>query len=210
MSAFIQFKSKTPQTILSLEDAKRQLKIEVEDDFDNPIIQDCIDAAIDEAESYINSSIYKRIYEVKCSAWLQDNYEISKQIITAVNSITYKPADGGEAVVIKDVAATETEAAVTALTDFIELLPTDKYVNILSYKDADNLPELITNKNDAVVINITVGYESKEVPKGLLQGIKLLMTENYHIRNNIESKNYRTTALRKLEPYKYYTNPIDR
>ena len=81
--------------------------------------------------------------------------------------------------------------------------------NILSYKDEENLPELITNKIDAVVINITVGYEANKVPKGLLQGIKLLMTENYNIRSNIDSKGYRTTALRKLEPYKYYTNPVE-
>ena len=95
MSAFIQLVSQTPTTVLSLEDAKKQLKLEVEDDFDNDIIQDCIDAAVHEAENYINASIYKRVYDIKCSAWLENNYEIRKQKIAAVNSITYKPADGG-------------------------------------------------------------------------------------------------------------------
>lgn len=199
MSAFIQFISKTATTILSLEDAKRQLKIELTDTFDDALIQDCIDAAIDEAESYINTNIYTRVYDIKSTGWLAQNYEIRQQKVTAINKVTYKPANGGADVVLQD----------TALAAFIELLPVDDYANIMYYKDVDNLPDLITNKNDAVTINITCGYAANAVPKGLLQGIKLLMTENYNIRNNIESKGYRSTALRKLEPYKYYTKTIE-
>ena len=71
------------------------------------------------------------------------------------------------------------------IDDTLELLPIDEYANIINYKDEENLPALISNKIDAVVLNITVGYAANAVPKGLLQGIKLLMTENYNIRNNI-------------------------
>jgi len=195
MSAFIQFISQTPTTVLSIKAAKQQLKIEVDDDFDNDIIQDCIDAAVEEAENYINASIYQREYAIKCSEWLKNNYEIRKQKITAVKSITYKDVSGeDQALVVEDV---------------VELQEIDKYVTVINYLDEANLPELITNKADAVVINITVGYQAGKVPKGMLQGIKLLMTENYNIRNNIESKGYRSTALRKLEPYKYYTKPLE-
>ena len=195
MSAFIQFISQTPTTVLSIKAAKQQLKIEVDDDFDNDIIQDCIDAAVEEAENYINASIYQREYAIKCSEWLKNNYEIRKQKITAVKSITYKDVSGeDQALVVEDV---------------VELQEIDKYVTVINYLDEENLPELITNKTDAVVINIIIGYEAGKVPKGMLQGIKLLMTENYNIRNNIESKGYRSTALRKLEPYKYYTKPLE-
>ena len=189
--AFVYPIAYTSPEVLSLTVAKKQLKMEDLGTFDDDIISDCIEAAIDEAESYINSNIRERKFRVSFQGWSQD-HEIIKQKITSVDSITYKDEAGDSQ---------------TLSADHYELLPVDKYASIIHFKDFDNLPSLKEDINDAVSINITVGYGSGNVPKGLMQGIKLMMTDNYNIRNNRESKGYLDTARMKLEPYKYYTIP---
>jgi hypothetical protein len=188
----------TSPEVLSLDAAKKQLKMEDLGTFDDDIIEDCIDAAIDEAESYTNSNIRERKYIVKSAEWLAQDFEFRKQIVTAVTKVTYQPLDGSATVELID----------AGLTAFLEVLPIDKYAGIIHYKNIDalsDLPDVAENKTDAVTFEITVGYAINQVPKGLLQGIKLLMHENYNIRNNIETKGYQTAANRKLEAYKYYT-----
>lgn len=179
--------------VLSLADAKKQLKMEDLGTFDDDIIQDCIESAIDEAENYINASIRERKYAVKFQTWMQD-FEFRKQKITALDSISYIDANGDP-------------QTVTTVSNFAELLPVDKYASIIHFLDENNLPTLKESINDAVTINVTVGYATGEVPKAILQGIKLLMTNNYNIRNNREVKGYVDTAGIKLDPYRYYSIP---
>jgi len=183
----------TSPEVLSLDAAKKQLKVEDLGAFDDAIIQDCIEAAIDEAESYIEANVRERKYKIYFQSW-QDMYEFRQQKIQSIDSINYKTD------------ASNTNPLVVA--ENVELLPVDKYASIIKFKDFDALPTLKENVSDAVTINITVGYADTTVPKGLLQGIKLLVSENYNIRNNVESKGYRASAMRKLEPYKYYKTPI--
>jgi len=199
----------TSPEILSLEAAKKQLKMEDLGTFDDDIILDCIEAAIDEAESYTSTNIRQRKYIVKSNKWLDQDFEFREQIITEVSKLTYKTAS--ETIILQDVAATNEVEEITDLSDFLELLPVDKYATVIHYKnieDISDLPELIETKTDAVAFEVTVGYPENKVPKGLLQGIKLLMHENYNIRNNMESKGYLTAAKIKLEPYKYYRKTI--
>ena len=190
MSAFYYPITHAAPTVLSLADAKKQLKME-DLDHDDAFILECVEAAIDEAENYCNINIRERKYTVKFTTWQQD-FEFIQQYIQSIDSLKYKDEAGDEQTV--------------TFSDYAELLPKDKYAQIVHFKDFDNLPNLKTSISDAVTMTFTVGYADGTVPKGLLQGIKLLVTDNYDFRGERESK-YSTTSRKKLEPYKYYTTP---
>lgn len=181
----------TSPKVLSLEIAKKQLKVEDLGIYDDELISECIEAAIDEAELYTNTNIRERKYTIKFTTWQQD-FEFRKQYLQSVDSLSYIDADG----------ATQT----LVVADTIELLAVDDYAQSIHFKEFDDLPTLKENINDAVTITVTVGYADGTVPKGILQGIKLLVTDNYDFRGERESKYY-TSSRKKLEPYKYYQKP---
>ena len=183
----------TAPEILSLAAAKKQLKMEDLGTFDDVLIQDCIDAAIGEAENYCNRHINEAKYIVKSGHWLSQNYEFKQQLVSAITKITYKPLAGGA----------DVELTSTALAAFCELLPADQYASKLYYKDEDNLPDLAEDINDAVSFEITVGYPTGTVPMALKQAIKLMVTDNYNFRGDRDKKTNSASRI-KLEPYKYY------
>jgi uncharacterized phiE125 gp8 family phage protein len=188
MSAFYYPITHTSPEVISLDTAKKQLKMEDLGTYDDALITECIEAAIDEAENYCNISIRERKYTVKFTDWQQD-FEFRMQYVQSVDSLKYKDTDGVEQTLV--------------VADTIELLPKDKYAQIVHFKNFDDLPSLKTGINDAVTMTLTVGYAAGTVPKGLIQGIKLLLTDNYDFRGDKETK-YNTTSRKKLEPYKYY------
>lgn len=190
MSAFYYPITHASPEVMSTATAKKQLKME-DLDHDDAFIDECVEAAIDEAESYCNINIRERKFTVKFTAWQQD-FEFKEQYIQSIDSLKYKDENGDEQTL--------------TFSDYAELLPKDKYAQIVHFKEFDDLPTTKTLINDAVTMTVTVGYATGTVPKGLLQGIKLLVSDNYDFRGERESK-YNTTSRKKLEPYKYYTTP---
>lgn len=181
----------TSPEIITLEQAKKQLKMEDLGTFDDDLIQDCIDAAIDEAENYCNTAIRQVKYKVQMASWV-NNFEFEKQKVAAIDQITYKDEAGD------DQTLPETS---------YQLLPKDKYASIIQFTDVNSLPKLQDNNSTAVSINITIGYpDSVGVPKAITQAIKLLITDNYEYRGDRE-KPLNTASRVKLEAYKYYTIP---
>lgn len=193
MSAYYTPITHASPEVLSLADAKKQLKMEDLGTYDDAIIQDCIEAAIDEAEQYANINIRERKYTITFTEWQQD-FEFLKQYLQSVDTLKYKDADGNTV----DLTSTK--------DDYLELLAIDDYAKVIHFKDFDALPTLKENINDAVTITVTVGYPENTVPKGIIQAIKLLVTDNYDFRGDREVKNF-TASRRKLEPYKYYQKP---
>lgn len=191
MSASFQPITHPSPEVLSLATAKKQLKMEDLGTHDDDFIQECIDAAIDEAEQYINANIRERKYTVMFTEWQQD-FEFFKQYVQSVDSLKYKDVDGTEQTLV--------------VADYIELVAIDDYAQVIRFLDFEDLPTLKENITNAVTITITVGYADGTVPKGLIQGIKLLVTDNYDFRGDRETK-YNTTSRKKLEPYKYYIKP---
>ena len=194
MSAFYYPISYASPEVLSLATAKKQLKME-DLDHDDAFITECVEAAIDEAESYCNINIRERKFTIKFTAWQQD-FEFKQQYIQSIDSLAYINEAGS------------TVDLTSTMSDYLELLPKDKYAQIVHFKEFDDLPTTKTLINDAVTMTVTVGYATGTVPKGLLQGIKLLVSDNYDFRGERESK-YNTTSRKKLEPYKYYTTPTN-
>lgn len=193
MAAYYTEVPTTLPVVLTLDNAKKQLKVEDLGTFDDVIIQDCVDAAVEEAEQYTNTAIYERKYVVKSNAWLKD-FEFRIQPVQSVTKITYIKEDGTSV----EVSSAEDLAA------FMELLPKDKYAKIIHLKNADDLPDLKTKINDALTIEITCGYAATKVPKSMVQGIKLLVSDNYNFRGDSEKKT-NSASRRKLEPFKYYS-----
>lgn len=190
MKAYYTELEHTSPTIVTLDQAKKQLKMEDLGTFDDELIQDCIDAAIDEAENYCNTSIKQRKYKVQIASW-EDNFEFKKQKVTAIDSVTYKDTSGN----------TQTLAASN-----YQLLPIDCYASVIQFTDFNNLPEVQEDNTTAITINFTVGYAEDETPKAIQQAIKLLLTDNYEYRGDREKKENLASRI-KLEPYKYYTVP---
>lgn len=190
MKAYYTELEHTSPTIITLDQAKKQLKMEDLGTFDDDIIQDCIDAAIDEAENYCNTSIKQRKYKVQIASW-SDNFEFKKQKVTEIDSVTYKDTSGN----------TQTLDASS-----YQLLPIDSYASVMQFTDFNNLPEVQEDNTTAITINFTVGYADGKTPKVIQQAIKLLLTDNYEYRGDREKKENLASRI-KLEPYKYYTVP---
>ena len=194
MAAVYYSLTNTPSEVLTLAEAKMQLKVEDLSGYDDTLVQDCIDAAIDEAEQYCNINILERKFKVELDDWYQ-NFEFKQQYVTAIDKITYKPLDESG-----DVVLSTTEA----IAAFATLKPADKYANQLYILDFDNAPDLEDTPN-AVTIEFSVGYPGGSIPASLKQGIKLMITNNYDYRNDNEVRYTRASRI-KLEPYKYYTH----
>jgi uncharacterized phiE125 gp8 family phage protein len=186
----------TTEPILTLEQAKKQLKMEDLGTFDDEFIEGCIEAAIKEVENYINTSIKQQKWKLVMSNWSQ-YLEPKKQKITAITKISYHPKDGTDKV--------EKITAVT-IDAFVQLLPVDDYATKLSYKNFDNIPE-VADQDDAIEIEFQTGLATANVPADLLHAIKLLLTDNYNFRNTRSRvKSYVDSSRVLMEPYKYYTN----
>ena len=190
MKAYYTELEHTSPTIITLDQAKKQLKMEDLGTFDDDIIQDCIDAAIDEAENYCNTSIKQRKYKVQIASW-EDNFEFKKQKVTAIDSVTYKDTSGNDQ---------------TLAASNYQLLPIDSYASIIQFLDFNNLPEVQEDNATAITINFTVGYADGKIPAAIRAAINLLITDNYEYRGDRERKENLSSRV-KLEPYKYYTVP---
>lgn len=189
LAYYTQIEHEAPE-VVTLEQAKKQLKMEDLGDFDDAIIQDCIDAAIDEAENYCNTAFRQAKHRVQMQNWSND-FIFKFQKVTAIDQVTYKDVDGND--------QTLPEAS-------YQLLMCDKYEAVLHFQDVNSLPALQPDNTTAVSVDITIGYADGKVPKAVQQAIKLLITDNYEYRGDRE-KRINTASRVKLEPYKYYTIP---
>lgn len=191
MAAYYTLLVHSSPVVLTLADARLQTKTEDLQGVDDALVNDCIDAAIDDAEGYINSNIRERKFAINFSEWPVQGFQFREQILQSIDAIKYKDAAG--------------EVQTLNVASTAELLRVDKYAKKISFLDYDNLPGLKTGVNDAVTIEVTAGYADGTVPKGLLQAIKLLVSDNYDFRGDREKKGSgQLASRRKLEKYKYY------
>jgi len=188
--------SHEPPVVLNLDQAKKQLKMEDLGTFDDDIIKDCIDAAIAEAQNYINSAILQQKWRIEFVEFKQ-SYEPKKQHINSLDKVSYILKDGTV------VNFTESED----IDAFVKLLPVDRYAKKLHFLNQESLPDLNETLTNALSIEITCGYVMNTIPRDMLQAIKLLLTDNYNFRSGRpRSESYKESSRVLLEPYKYYTN----
>ena len=171
--AFIVELAHTTPEVISLATAKKQLQLESDFIEDDTLIQIYIDAAITEAENYINSEITEKKFRVDGKSFA-DALTFSKQKITAIDSVVYTDVDGAE-------------QTIDAANYYLDAV--DKYENKIVFKEDYTLPEVKPYTQNAVKISVTVGYAAGKVPKAMQKALLLMITNSYEFRtDNVKEK----------------------
>ena len=186
MARFVEIEH-SPAPIVTLAKAKKQCRIESDYVEEDDLIQDYIDAAIVIAESKIFCAIKERKYRVTGKSF-QDVLAFSKQKIKAIDAFTYKDESG-------DVQALSEEA--------YALDEVDKYEAVICYANAQELPKVQPFTQDAVTVDVTVGYKNTTIPKDIKQAVLLLVSEMFEKRMNfVQEKS--TVVDNLLQKHIYY------
>jgi hypothetical protein len=160
-----------PCSLLSLEKAKKQLRIDAEFTDEDNLIQSYIDAAQEASENYINRGISERNFVMELSAFVtpltfERNYE--NDVITKIEY--YAP--GAETLSVLDSSKYKLRKS-----NIVECL------DILFVPDLSQMPA-IAERDDAVIVTIKQGFTLATCPKTILQAINLRLSEFYEIRED--------------------------
>jgi len=185
--AFVIDLDHTAPEVISLAKARKQLQLESDFIEDDSLITDYIDAAIVQAENYINSEINEKKFEVRGKSF-HDVLGFRKQKITSIESIVYKN-EAGESITI-------------AATNY-SLQNVDKYENEIVFNDDYVLPIVKEYSSAAVVLKVTVGYPSGKVPKIIQKVLLVMVSESYENRTDTV-KEKSTATENALHPYKRF------
>lgn len=185
--AFVIDLEHTAPEVISLAKARKQLQLESDFIEDDSLITDYIDAAIVQAENYINSEINEKKFEIRGKSF-DDVFRFKKQKITSVQSIIYKNEVG------EDQTIAETNYS---------LQNVDKYENAIVFNDDFVLPMVKPFDSSAVILKVTVGYSSGKVPKIIQKALLVMITESYENRTDTV-KEKSTASENALHPYKRF------
>lgn len=179
------------EDVITLDDAKKQLKLE-DFTFDDALIQEYINSAVSEAENIANRALYTKLYSIRFDSWRQDVVPKIQRINT-ITAFFYIDEDGNEV----DLTA--------SISDYVELIQINEYASMIRFKDFDNLPNLAEDTFNAVRFTVNVGYSKATLPAQIKQAVKLLVTDSYNFRNTrVQDKRYLNSASILIEPYKFY------
>jgi uncharacterized phiE125 gp8 family phage protein len=185
--AFIQELEHISPEIISLATARKQLQLESDFTEDDALISTYIDAAISEAEHFINSEISEKKFKVQGKSF-SDAMAFNKQILQSVESVKYTPVTGVEATI--DVAN-------------YSIVNVDKYENQIEFSEDFVYPEVKPYTATAVQIEFTVGYPEGKVPKAMQKALLLMISESYEFRTDTvkEKSTAAENTLRKFRRY---------
>lgn len=165
MYAFV--KSHNAPTIVSLEMAKKQCRLETTDFEEDEMLQQYIDAAIEVAENYTNSHISEKKTEFVSDDFV-NGYKFKITPIQKIEKITY----------------TDTENQVQTLPlEAYKLEKTDEYQYQITF-DLELLPKTVKN----VKMLVKTGYEVNKTPKAIIQAVLLLVSSFYEKREDTVEK----------------------
>jgi len=157
-----------PTPVISLEDAKKQLRIDpIVTHEDNEILA-FIDQATEIAENYIGRIIAQRTLEIKSGDFVRE----IKEAYTPVSSI----------VSIKTELDNGAIQTLVADTDFY-LRNLSKTEQRIEYVEA-NLGALNVIKTTPVTTILQVGYTADNCPKSIIAAIKLIISRLYEFRED--------------------------
>ncbi len=152
-----------PIELISLEQAKQQLRIDPIVQHEDSLIQAYISEAREIAENYIGRLIGERTLEVKSSDYIS-NVASEYTPINEVLDIVAKLNNGAE-------------QSVTA-----ELVSINKTEQRLIYQDEPtNLSSIFTTP---VTTTLKVGYNANNCPKSLISAMKLIISRLYEFRTD--------------------------
>jgi uncharacterized phiE125 gp8 family phage protein len=171
---------------LTLAQAKKQLRVDSSCSDEDDLIQDYIDAAQAVVENYINRSISEQQVVLECSDFSKIVFSQNNENDT-IEKIEYlKP---GETVyTLMPAEEYKLRKGVTVETKEITFLET---------------PELET-KDDAVLVTINQGWVAAEVPKPLIQAMKLYVSDMYERREDRGEIGHNSAATALMRPYRKF------
>jgi uncharacterized phiE125 gp8 family phage protein len=183
MQTDISFVTDGEKVVLTLAQAKKQLRIEESFIDEDELIQSFIDAAVEMSEKFIGGHILPKVMTIKadsfCNPLVFEAFPLKE-----ITSIKYFPANG-DAQVILDSA------------EYFLTKESDKVFR-LRFKNETPGTEI---RYDAVTYEIKVGMET--IPKPIVQAIKLQVADMYERRED-RSELITTVAGSILRPYKKY------
>lgn len=173
--------------IVTLAQARKQLRLESDFTDEDDLIQTYIDAAVEASEQYMNAHLYKKDMVITLDAF-QKSLVFEAYPLRSVTSVEYYKT--GE------------ESLTTLETTDWYLTTQNIKQNILNIK---NIPTDVAERFDAVEITLAIGYNSaSKVPAPIKQAIKLQISDMYERRE--DRKETITTAAQSLmRAYRKYT-----
>jgi len=173
--------------VISLAKARKQLQLETDFTEDDSLITDYIEAAIVQAENYINSEITEKKFEIRGKSF-DDVLGFKRQKITSVDSFVYKNVEGAEATI---------DPANYSLENV------DKYENEIVFLENYKIPEVKEYDPAAVTLSVTVGYGAGKVPKAIIKALLVMITDSYeHRTDTVKEKS--TASENALHSYKRF------
>lgn len=174
---------KLATTVLTLAQAKKQLRIEPTRTDEDDLIQDYIDAAVDYCEQFTGGSIVDT--ELSITMCVFENPLVFEAFpLKSISEVVYFPASGGDAVTM-------------APEGYRLSKQSDKNYQLRFVGD---LPKLAIGE-DAVKVKVLLGYEA--IPKGIVQAVRLKVADMYEYRED-RAKQSSSVADHLLRAYKKY------
>jgi len=174
--------------VVTLEQAKKQLRIEATFEDEDELIQSYIDAAVANCENYIGGHIIPGDLVLTFDAF--DSPVVFEAFpLKSITSIKYF-IEGNEETL---------EPEKYALTN-----PTDKVYKLRFKEDLPTTDE----RFDAVTITVACGFSEDKIPKPIIQAVKLMVSQMYEYREDSFQNNVfnmtNSPGFALLKPYRKY------
>ncbi len=173
--------------LVTLAQAKAQLRVEADFEEEDDLIQSYIDAAIAAAENYIGAPLVKGVKTFELDALTQ--------------TFVFKQAGENDTVAaVKYFADGATE--VTAMPETNYKLRKNYSTGCKEIK-FETYPTTAT-RDDAVIIEINQGYTAEALPTPIYQAIMLMITSMYVKREDIGEIGNNSQSRALMRPYRNY------
>lgn len=174
--------------LITLEEVKNQLKIELDETFEDDLLNQYRDAAIKTAEDYSHRNFNQARFQIELFGW-ENMYVLPKSPVSSIDKFEYLDAAG---------------IWQTLPSEKYELKHEDEIRSILYFEDYAELPSLKSGFGVRIKMEITVGYAAaSDLPEHEKTAIFLLFTHYYNHREDTVKKHpSRATDLLKTF---YYT-----
>jgi len=173
-----------PLQVITLEQAKKQLRVEEEFVEEDDLIQGYIDAALLVVENYINGDIQEKQLVIHLDKF-QESLVFEAYPIQQIESVEYYQNEEKETLSLDSYYTSAQNLKQTKLV----------------FKEQPNTDD----REDAVIITVSIGYsDAGEVPAPLKQAMLLQISDMYERREN-RLDVVATAAQALMRPYRKYT-----
>lgn len=170
MKTYIYKQPHIAETLITLQEVKEQLKLNVAQTYEDDLLNQYRDAAIKFAEDYTSRNFNQAKYQIQLFGFV-NFYALPKSPVTAIDSIQYLDESG---------------VWQTLDSQYYELLHLNEYQSEVHYIDDEQaLPTVKSGAGIRVKINITVGYATAaDLPEQDKQAIYLIFSFFYEKRDD--------------------------